>query len=799
MRRIRRAILVSLVIGLAPASHAWAQPPAIDRVFIIAMENAEYGDVVGSPSAPYLNSLIAQYGLSTNFTAPLHPSLPNYMAVTGGQTVFTTNCDDCRSDGPSIADSIEASGRTWRAYMEGMTGTCGLVNEGLYVVKHNPFVHYRSIADNPARCANIVPFTRFAGDLNAGTLPTYVWITPDLCHDMHDCGVGAGDAWLQSVVPSIIQSPSFANALLLIWWDEGTTAIGGGGHIPLIVVSPRTPAGTRSGIVAGHYDVLRTIEDLWGLAPLGQSANARSLSEFLNLLQKPGFEEYRTPALGSPGWLSDTPVRQSDAISEARLPRSGAQNAACRTDVYLDCGMVQYVTAPKTGTYELTMYANADKPGCLVGADVNSSLGASSWVELRPNYGAPYRFRFNATAGDRITVWMYGSARPGYLVLDDVSLVLVPSPPPPPPTTSPGLSVWTSQDIGAVGLLGASSLSGGVWTVAGAGADIWGFADAFRFVFQPLTGDGQVSARVDSLTFTSPVSKAGVMLRDGIAPNAAHVILNLRPTGDLEFMQRPSSGARTDFLLGSFSPAPSWVRLARAGTTITASISSDGATWIPIAATSANMSNTISGGVAVTSHDNTQLNTAKFQGLSLLAAPWSNQDIGAVGPIGNAAFGGGTFTVNGAGPTGVWGINDTFHFVYRTLTGDGQIVARVTAMQNTNTFAKAGVMMRDGLSASARNVILDIRPTNDVEFMQRTVAGGATTFYAGGTAPPPYWLRLIRSSGVITAAISADGVAWTTIGSTPAPMSTTIQVGLIVSSVDGARLNTSTFDNVTVK
>src|SRR4051794_4133343 len=139
------------------------------------MENRELSDIVGSAEAPYLNSLIAKYGLATNFTAGQHPSLPNYMAVTGGQPAFTVNCDDCRSDGPSIADSLEQSGRTWTAYMEGMTGTCGLVNEGLSAVRHNPFVHYRNIAENPGRCGHIVPFTQLSADLNKGTLSNFVW------------------------------------------------------------------------------------------------------------------------------------------------------------------------------------------------------------------------------------------------------------------------------------------------------------------------------------------------------------------------------------------------------------------------------------------------------------------------------------------------------------------------------------------------------------------------------------------------------------------------------------------------
>jgi regulation of enolase protein 1 (concanavalin A-like superfamily) len=232
---------------------------------------------------------------------------------------------------------------------------------------------------------------------------------------------------------------------------------------------------------------------------------------------------------------------------------------------------------------------------------------------------------------------------------------------------------------------------------------------------------------------------------------------------------------------------------------VTGFISADGANWVAVGTTSANMSPLVSAGLVVTSNDSTRLNTARFQGLSLTPAPWSNQDIGSVGVVGNTSSNGSSFIVAGAGASGVWGTSDTFHFVSRTLTGDGQIVARVTGMQNTNTFAKAGVMMRDGLAANARNVVLDIRPTSDVEFMQRSTNGGATVYYATAKAPPPSWLRLVRTGATIAASVSPDGVAWTPVGSTSAAMAATIQVGLVVTSVNGNQLNVATFDNVTVR
>jgi len=782
---------------VALASSVRAQAPVIDRVFVIAMENQELEDIIGNPNAPYLNGLASQYGVATSYTAIRHPSLPNYMALTGGQTFFDVNCETCRVDAPNIADLVEASGRTWTAYMEGMTSACGLFDEGLYVTRHNPFVHYRNIAENPSRCARVVPFTRFAADLNAGGLANFVWITPDLCHDMHDCSVATGDAWLAGIVPSIVQSPAFANAVLVILWEEGTSAIGGGGRVPLIVVSPRTPSGTQSAVPSNHYGLLRTVEELWGLPLLGQSASARPLTEFFNLLQRPGFEEYTPPALGLPGWLSDT-KRQTAAFSETHQPHRGTKNAACWTPIARDCGMVQEVIAPATGSYTLTMFANADRSGGLVGANVNASLAASAAVQVRgfANYGAPYTFTFPATAGDRIVVWMYSPASPGYVVLDDVSLVLMSSGGGQPPPA--GGTTWTSLDVGSVGVAGSGVYGAGTWSVAGAGSDIWGASDAFHFVHQPLAGDGQITVRVKSLENTSTFAKAGIMLRDGLGANAAHVILDVRPTGNVEFMQRASAGGPTTFLNAAFASPSSWLRLSRAGPTVTASLSPDGVSWTAIGATTAIMPATIEAGLAVTSHDTTRLNRATFDGASVLPQNWADADIGASALTGNASFSGSAFTIASSG-TNVWGAADSFHFVFKPLTGDGQIVARVASMQNTNPFAKVGVMMRDGLAPGAAHVVLDIRPTNDVEFMQRRQAGGSTAFLGTALAPPPYWLRLARTGGTITASVSPDGVAWTTLGSTPATMATTIQVGLIVTSATAAQLNTATVDQVVVR
>ncbi|MDT5016199.1 MAG: chitinase, partial [Mycobacterium sp.] len=180
-----------------------------------------------------------------------------------------------------------------------------------------------------------------------------------------------------------------------------------------------------------------------------------------------------------------------------------------------------------------------------------------------------------------------------------------------------------------------------------------------------------------------------------------------------------------------------------------------------------------------------------------LPSPWLTADIGGVVTTGSAAFSNGTFTIAGAGAD-IWGNADAFRYAYQGLSGDGQIVARVTQVQNTNTFAKAGVMLRESTAADSAHVILDVRPDGSLEFMTRSVSGGVTTFIAGGSRTPPQWIMLTRTGGTVTGSASINGSTWTLIGTTTISLASTGTIGLVVTSHDAATINTSTFDNVTV-
>jgi hypothetical protein len=178
-------------------------------------------------------------------------------------------------------------------------------------------------------------------------------------------------------------------------------------------------------------------------------------------------------------------------------------------------------------------------------------------------------------------------------------------------------------------------------------------------------------------------------------------------------------------------------------------------------------------------------------------APWVNQDIGAVGAAGSASYASGTFTVAGSGAD-IWGAADAFHYASRPLSGDGVIVARVISLQNTNAYAKAGIMIRANMTAGSPHVILNVKPGGGVEFMRRSSAGGSTSSLASGSQSPPAWLKLVRSGSTITGYISANGSTWNQVGSTSLAFTSTPSVGLAVTSHNSGVLNTARFDSVTV-
>ncbi|MGH3732865.1 MAG: alkaline phosphatase family protein [Acidimicrobiales bacterium] len=243
--------------------------PTYDHVVWILLENVGYS-IVGSPSAPYLNSLADRCGLATNYLAISHPSLPNYIALTSGSTHGITDDDDPRAhllSGPSIFSELDGN---WRGLVQSMPGPCDHVTAGSYAARHNPAVYYVSLG---AICRRDDILMSLPLNLSA----KFTFITPNICDDMHSCPVNAGDRWLARIVPSIIASPQYQSrsTALFITFDENDREPTN--QVPTYVIAPSVPRGARVGAALTHYSLLRTTETLLHLPLLGEARRANSM------------------------------------------------------------------------------------------------------------------------------------------------------------------------------------------------------------------------------------------------------------------------------------------------------------------------------------------------------------------------------------------------------------------------------------------------------------------------------------------------------------------------------------------
>jgi membrane-associated phospholipid phosphatase len=268
----------------APTHPREASPlPAVSHVLLVVEENHEFGQVIGSPKAPFLSWLAARGTLLTHYYAVTHPSLPNYVALVAGSPLGIHNdCRACHRGGRTLVDQLQAAGISWKAYYQGLPTPCSEVaSAGAYVKKVNPFLHLDSVRTNPLRCRRVVPLTQLGPDLRRGRLPRFTMVTPDLIHDMHSGSVHTADAFLQHLEHRLRASSEESSTLLIVTFDEGKSDRGrhgrhGGGHIATIVAGPGVPAGSRDPGPYDHYALLRSLEQRFGLRPLRHAADSRT-------------------------------------------------------------------------------------------------------------------------------------------------------------------------------------------------------------------------------------------------------------------------------------------------------------------------------------------------------------------------------------------------------------------------------------------------------------------------------------------------------------------------------------------
>ncbi|KOV71223.1 acid phosphatase [Streptomyces sp. MMG1121] len=261
--------------GLGGASaHAASAVPSPDHVIVVVLENHAYSQVIGSSSAPYINSLKSGGASLTQSYAETHPSQPNYYALLSGSTQGVTD-DSCVTPGFSsaanLASEVIGAGRTWASYNESLPSqgstTC---SSGNYAQKHNPWFGFSNVPTSSAKT-----FAQFPTDYS--TLPQMSFVTPNLCSDMHDCSVSTGDTWLKNNLGAYATWAKTHNSLLVVTFDEDNRL--SGNRIPTVLYGQPVTAGATSSTTYNHYDLLRTLEDTQGLSThAGNAASGQDIT-----------------------------------------------------------------------------------------------------------------------------------------------------------------------------------------------------------------------------------------------------------------------------------------------------------------------------------------------------------------------------------------------------------------------------------------------------------------------------------------------------------------------------------------
>ncbi len=364
MRKITKlasAAGAAALIGSSLGAHAIAadasqsgtstSAPRLDHVFVIMLENHSQSSVIGDPNAPYMNRLAKHYQMADHYYGVTHPSMPNYLASIGGSNFGVQDDEDenvVNLDRSNLVDQLENHDVRWGAYLEDLPadklarfGPEGTDKDGnattfqLYAKKHNPFVLFKDIVQNPKRMAHVKDYSKLAADLEKKNAPEFVWISPNQCHDMHGgvptvdghpetpCPYGSAtdpsldaslkkkaDQFVKQAVHTIVRSSAWTrhSAIVVVTdendytgnpetggWESADGCCGspyvaahdprinkdglwpggtyGGGLIPAIIVSAQGPRHFVDHRAYNHYSLLRTIEDNWHMAHLRNAGN----------------------------------------------------------------------------------------------------------------------------------------------------------------------------------------------------------------------------------------------------------------------------------------------------------------------------------------------------------------------------------------------------------------------------------------------------------------------------------------------------------------------------------------------
>ena len=271
----------SAPVTSAPVTFASVQPTKVTKLLVLVVENHSLDQM--RAAMPYTTAVVKQYADATNYRAVTHPSLPNYLAMTGGSTFGVA--DDAppsshTTDQPSVFGQALAVGRTAKVYAEGMPGNCATEDSGQYVVKHNPWAYYRS---ERSACARYdVPATELRGDVASGRLPNAGMVVPDLCNDAHNCDLSVADDWLRTEIEAVMAGPDWlaGHLAIVVTADEDDH------HQDNLVLTTVAHPSLHGAVVTTpltHYSLARLYSEVLAAEPLGEAAAAPSMATAFGL------------------------------------------------------------------------------------------------------------------------------------------------------------------------------------------------------------------------------------------------------------------------------------------------------------------------------------------------------------------------------------------------------------------------------------------------------------------------------------------------------------------------------------
>jgi acid phosphatase len=254
----------------------------VTKVLVFIEENHSLSQM--KSGMPYAFGLAQQFGYATSYTAIQHPSLPNYIAIAGGQTYGITN-DNKPSQNPvpgkSVFGQAVASGKNAAVYVDGMPQSCAITDSGsAYAVKHNPWAYFTSERDICQRYD--VPLARLTGAIASGTLPNVGMVIPSLCNDAHDCPLSAADGWFKSWMTKIFEGPDWTAGHLAVVLTADEDDKSSDNRVLTVVIHPSQKANVVAAPLT-HYSLTRFLEEVTGPPFLFHAGSAPSMAKAFGL------------------------------------------------------------------------------------------------------------------------------------------------------------------------------------------------------------------------------------------------------------------------------------------------------------------------------------------------------------------------------------------------------------------------------------------------------------------------------------------------------------------------------------